>query len=259
MALAAPWRAPASSWKMSLRTALPTRRSFGAMGADIFLSGRLAVVRGGRLYGAEVQASDLRERAALVIAALAAEGEKPRGERGMIDRGYEALETCLPPSARTYAGYDGGIPMRLTAQKKRKILALTALIARFGAGRISGARKRCVRRPRRALGGQCQHRRRYHHPRRAVAPGQAPARCQRGSGARIAGERRSGGAGQPGEIHPGQIVLNVRERVCEAVVSYAGVILSLERDGTVIQQWNALPQTDAVYVRPDRQRLRPAR
>ena len=44
------------------------------MGADIFLSGRLAVVRGGRLYGAEVQAGDLRGGAALALAALAAEG-----------------------------------------------------------------------------------------------------------------------------------------------------------------------------------------
>ena len=65
------------------------------MGADIFLSGRLAVVRGGRLYGAEVQASDLRGGAALVIAALAAEGESRVENVELIDRGYEALETML--------------------------------------------------------------------------------------------------------------------------------------------------------------------
>ena len=65
------------------------------MGADIFLSGRLAVVRGGRLYGAEVQAGDLRGGAALVIAALAAEGESRVENVELIDRGYEALENML--------------------------------------------------------------------------------------------------------------------------------------------------------------------
>ena len=65
------------------------------MGADIFLSGRLAVVRGGRLYGAEVQAGDLRGGAALVIAALAAEGESRVENVELIDRGYEHLENML--------------------------------------------------------------------------------------------------------------------------------------------------------------------
>ena len=65
------------------------------MGADIFLSGRLAVVRGGRLYGAEVQAGDLRGGAALVIAALAAEGESRVENVELIDRGYEHLEDML--------------------------------------------------------------------------------------------------------------------------------------------------------------------
>ena len=62
------------------------------MGADIFLSGRLAVVRGGRLYGAEVQAGDLRGGAAL---ALAAEGESRVENVELIDRGYERLEEML--------------------------------------------------------------------------------------------------------------------------------------------------------------------
>ena len=65
------------------------------MGADIFLSGRLAVVRGGRLYGAEVQAGDLRGGAALALAALAAEGESRVENVELIDRGYEHLEDML--------------------------------------------------------------------------------------------------------------------------------------------------------------------
>ena len=65
------------------------------MGADIFLNGRLAVVRGGKLCGAAVQAGDLRGGAALVIAALAAEGESRVENVELIDRGYEALERML--------------------------------------------------------------------------------------------------------------------------------------------------------------------
>ncbi len=48
--------------------------------------------------------------------------------------------------------------------------------------------------------------------------------------------------------YPSEIVLTVRERVCEAVVMHAGVVLTLERDGTVIEQLQALPDADAVYV-----------
>ena len=65
------------------------------MGADIFLSNRLAVVRGGKLYGASVQASDLRGGAALVIAALAAEGQSWIENVELIDRGYDNLEGML--------------------------------------------------------------------------------------------------------------------------------------------------------------------
>ena len=59
------------------------------------LAADLAVVRGGRLYGAEVQAGDLRGGAALVIAALAAEGESRVENVELIDRGYEHLEDML--------------------------------------------------------------------------------------------------------------------------------------------------------------------
>ena len=65
-------------------------------GADILVDGRIAVIKGvPRLQAASVEASDLRGGAALVIAALAAQGESTvRGVRHM-DRGYEAFERQL--------------------------------------------------------------------------------------------------------------------------------------------------------------------
>ena len=62
------------------------------MGADIWVSGRTCVVRGGRLTGARVAARDLRGGAALVLAGLAAEGVTEVEGACLIDRGYERLE-----------------------------------------------------------------------------------------------------------------------------------------------------------------------
>lgn len=62
------------------------------MGADIEQENRTAVVRGvEKLYGATVQATDLRAGAALVIAGLGAEGETTIENIYHIDRGYEDL------------------------------------------------------------------------------------------------------------------------------------------------------------------------
>jgi len=66
------------------------------LGADITLEGQRAVVRGKtRLTGANVQASDLRASASLVLAALAAEGETLIDRVYHIDRGYERIEEKL--------------------------------------------------------------------------------------------------------------------------------------------------------------------
>ena len=66
------------------------------MGADIRVSGRLAVVRGvDMLHGMRVTARDLRGGAALVIAALKAQGESIVEDVALIDRGYAHLETSL--------------------------------------------------------------------------------------------------------------------------------------------------------------------
>lgn len=61
-----------------------------AMGADIVTEGRTAVVRGTeKLHGAHVYAPDLRGGAALIIAALSAEGESIIEDMGHVARGYE--------------------------------------------------------------------------------------------------------------------------------------------------------------------------
>ena len=65
------------------------------MGADIRLTGRTAIVTGAPLHGAHVCSTDLRGGAALVVAALAAEGTSRVGELHHIDRGYDHLEHAL--------------------------------------------------------------------------------------------------------------------------------------------------------------------
>lgn len=66
------------------------------MGAEIRLEEHTAIVRGvPRLEGAPVMASDLRAGAALVIAALAAEGTSLVRRIYHVDRGYERFEDKL--------------------------------------------------------------------------------------------------------------------------------------------------------------------
>ena len=62
------------------------------MGANIKIDGRNAIVEGvSRLTGCKVKATDLRAGAALIVAALAAEGQTEITELQYIDRGYEDL------------------------------------------------------------------------------------------------------------------------------------------------------------------------
>lgn len=66
------------------------------MGADIRVEGRVAVICGvPKLYGARVSCTDLRGGAALVVAALGAEGITTISNLQHIDRGYEKLEETL--------------------------------------------------------------------------------------------------------------------------------------------------------------------
>jgi len=66
------------------------------LGAKIKTEGRVAVVEGVPLLsGAQVRCTDLRGGAALVVAALAAEGETTVECIGHIDRGYQHMEQTL--------------------------------------------------------------------------------------------------------------------------------------------------------------------
>lgn len=66
------------------------------MGADITVKGRTAVIKGVyELYGANVNAYDLRGGAAMVLAGLRARGVTRVMDAGYIDRGYYRLEENL--------------------------------------------------------------------------------------------------------------------------------------------------------------------
>ena len=62
------------------------------MGANISVNGKMAVIEGvDRLTAAPVKATDLRAGAALVIAALIAEGTSEIEDIEFIERGYEGI------------------------------------------------------------------------------------------------------------------------------------------------------------------------
>lgn len=66
------------------------------MGADIQVLGKIAVVKGvPALYGANIQATDLRGGASMVIATLSAEGTSEISGVFHIDRGYEKIENAV--------------------------------------------------------------------------------------------------------------------------------------------------------------------
>lgn len=66
------------------------------MGADIRVDLNTAFIKGvPRLYGAHVEATDLRAGAALVIAGLAAKGTTVVEQVHHIDRGYDCIETMF--------------------------------------------------------------------------------------------------------------------------------------------------------------------
>lgn len=66
------------------------------MGADIQVAGRAAMVSGvGKLHGAAVRSPDLRGGAALVVAALGAEGITRVSQLRHIRRGYQSLDKNL--------------------------------------------------------------------------------------------------------------------------------------------------------------------
>ena len=92
--------ATAKGTSLIVENLFETRYKYAAelkrMGADITVRGRTAVVRGiERLHGARVTAGDLRGGAALVVAALKAEGQSDVIDLSHIDRGYADFEYKL--------------------------------------------------------------------------------------------------------------------------------------------------------------------
>ena len=65
------------------------------MGADISVVGGRAIISGVRLHGTNVEATDLRGGAGLVVAALNAHGTSSIGGLEYIDRGYEKIENIF--------------------------------------------------------------------------------------------------------------------------------------------------------------------
>jgi len=71
-------------------------REMEKLGADIVIRGPLAMVTGvEELHGAQLVSPDLRGGAALVAAALGAQGQTQIRDDGHIERGYEALDHAL--------------------------------------------------------------------------------------------------------------------------------------------------------------------
>jgi len=81
------------------------------MGARIKVEGRTALIEGGvPLSGAPVTATDLRSGAALIIAALTADGESQISAVEHVDRGYDKFEQKLIElGAEIYRATDDGI------------------------------------------------------------------------------------------------------------------------------------------------------
>jgi UDP-N-acetylglucosamine 1-carboxyvinyltransferase len=69
------------------------------MAANLYKEGSTILISGvKKLIGAPVMASDLRASAALVLAAMAAEGTSIINRVYHIDRGYERIEERLNPA-----------------------------------------------------------------------------------------------------------------------------------------------------------------
>lgn len=89
------------------------------MGANISVEGRVAVVEGvDRLKGAPVKATDLRAGAALIIAALSAEGTSEIYDIFHVERGYENLEIKLRSLGADIVKVDEPDPVNEPAQMK---------------------------------------------------------------------------------------------------------------------------------------------
>lgn len=87
------------------------------MGAHVDVEGHIAIVEGvSKLVGAEVQATDLRAGAAMILAALAAEGTTVITNVHYIDRGYERMvENFRDMGAKIIRTSDDGSQLKIVA------------------------------------------------------------------------------------------------------------------------------------------------
>ena len=92
------------------------------MGADIKVERDTAIIRGvEKLSGAPVEATDLRAGAALILAALAAEGTTEIYGMEHVYRGYEQIDKKLRNLGADVISHDGG---SLTAEEQFDALML---------------------------------------------------------------------------------------------------------------------------------------
>ena len=85
-----------ASGRLPERPLSPLKEELIRMGADIKVDGRIAIVQGVEaLEGTNVVAKELRGGAALVVAALSADGITEIDNVRYIDRGYETIEKYL--------------------------------------------------------------------------------------------------------------------------------------------------------------------
>ena len=85
-------------WETVFESRFRTAQELQKMGAEIFVQGNLATIKGkARLHAASLRAPDLRGGAALVVAALFAEGISEISGLEYISRGYEDIgaDLCL--------------------------------------------------------------------------------------------------------------------------------------------------------------------
>lgn len=98
---------------------------FCAMGAKVQTPGRcIRIGSGGKLHGAAVAAPDLRGGAALVIAALAAQGNSRITQIGYIDRGYADLPqtlSALGAQIRRETTWTAGNAKKRTSKKQNNL------------------------------------------------------------------------------------------------------------------------------------------
>ena len=111
---------------------------FAALGGRVNTAGRVLHIRpGGALRGTRLSAPDLRGGAALVLAALAAQGRSQIGGVGYLDRGYAGFTEILTSlGARIYRKMPRVTPVKkhpskpnLSCNRSKKMIRYCYIVA----------------------------------------------------------------------------------------------------------------------------------